>query len=190
MKSKIILLVFFVTATILVKDPVFAASGKWNEIQVILGGSGCKGKKELALPLDQNVVSQSLEVPISFQSIITPQKNSRLICQARLVFPNVKNKKFQFNSVKQVFSFLGKKSSVHAALSVGVVKGKDSKIEESLDVANQFSQQLSKKLIDFESSCGKQEIVRLESEVRLKTGPQLKVDVAPATLDFEIVDCL
>ena len=190
MKSKIILLVFFVTTANFLCLHAFAGSGKLNEIQIILGGSGCKGKPALTVPMDQSKVNQSLEVPVQFKSKLMASKNSRLICQARIVFPNLNNKKFQFKSVKQVFSFAGKKSSVLAALSIGLVNSPDTKIEETLEITQNFGQQLSKKLIDFESSCGKQEIIRLQSEVRLKSGNPLSADVAPASLDFEIVDCL
>lgn len=154
-----------------------------SALQVIVSGSGCPDKPKK--PVELKIESDMAEVPLDYEIALSGPGLVRKTCQARVTIKGVPGHQYEIREVSQSLLFnVQKKSEMHAELSYGIVGQQDIKIDQDVKEAGEYRHILVKKLINYATPCGKDAMLRVQTDIQSKGGNNnFKADAVALTIE-------
>jgi hypothetical protein len=159
---------------------------EFPQVSGIVSGSACPGKQtqKIKFNLDSDVISIPMDFEVDFKL------NGRKTCQSRITFNPGPKKQYVIKQVSQNLLFnLKEKMSMTAAISFGIVGGQEFKIDDSVEELGEHRRFLIKKLIGYTTSCGKESMFRIQTDVNFRGKGSASFKTEPLQLIVELSDC-
>lgn len=171
MKKSISLLIVtlfsvFVSIFISILSYAEAPSAKKSDktFQVIVSGSACPQKQ--ATPLDLTMDADHTQVPLDFEIELSGKAFGRKTCQARITIKSEPNIQYEVREVSQSLLFnVQKKSEIQAEISFSILGQQEFKIDQVIKQAGEYRHILVKKLINYATPCGKDSVLRIQTNI-------------------------
>ena len=189
MKQIFSLLIFsFFSLDLQAETPAINSKKSAALIEVIVSGSGCPQKQ--SKPIQLNIESDQVQVPIDFEIELSGANLVRKTCQARITINGTPNFHYEVREVSQNMLFnVQKKSNMHAEISFGILGQQDFKIDQDVKEVGEYRHILLKKLINYSTPCGKNSVLRIQTDVRSSGGGKNNFKAEPVALRLEKSAC-
>lgn len=159
-----------------------------NSIQVIVSGSGCPQKQ--TKPADLLIEADQATVPLDFEIQASGPSLQRKTCQARLTIIGEPGFHYEIREVSQNLLFtVSKKSEMKAEISFGLIGQQEFKIDQDVKVAGEYRHILVKKLINYATACGKDAVLRIQTDIQSTGGEKNSFKSEALALHIEKRSC-
>lgn len=186
MKKSISLLI--VTSLSVIASATEIAKKSENPIQVIVSGSGCPQKH--SKPIDLTIEGDQAQVPLDYETELIGQSLQRKTCQARITIKGEPSFNYDIREVSQNLLFtVQKKSEMHAEISFGIIGQQEFKIDQDVKVSGEYRHILVKKVINYATPCGKDAVLRIQTDVRSTGAGKNRFKAEPVALHIEKRAC-